>query len=277
MRMQWMIGMLLCGLVAVGPAAAKKSKAGAQDVADDPAALVARAQEAMGGAEGGHVALAALPGYRLTYRMEAHDTLLGKSYTADHVFERSLDGATRLEVKLLKGSGEDSVAYAGAEEAWVQVDGTRNEFTPEEVLGRVDDFAPESLFQVPLDIATRGLESFPEELRSRLVVDAPAEGAQKNRVLIRGIDTAGVEQLTLTLHTGTGRPTRATFLSVAGQIEYHFDDYREVAPQVVIPFRRTFLRNGVLLSDLTVTGFEALEAPAEEGEETTAEGAPGEP
>lgn len=285
MRTRSWIGVLVCGLLLAGPAGAKKAAEQAREVAateevpaeapvdpTDPEALVARAQAAMGGPEGGPSALTALPGYKLTYRMKVHDTRLGKSYTADHVYERTPDGATRLEVDLVEGSGEDSVAYAGAEQAWVQVDGVKTEFQPAEVLGRVDDFSPESLFQVPLDLAGRGMESFPEELRPRLEAGPFRDDEGRERIRIRGIDTAGVEQLTVVLHTGTGRPTMASFRSVAGDIEYHFDDYREVAPGLVLPFVRVFVRNGVVLSELSVKGFEVLaETPAAGAEEGAGE------
>ncbi len=261
------IPLLLCCLLVAVPASAKKAPPKAPPASDEPAAddgppsaggLIETAQAALGGPRGGHPVLAALPGYRLSYKMEMRDHWAGQSFTAKHVYERGLDASVRLEVKVVSGEGKDSVAFVGADEAWIDADGERADFTPDEVMVRVDDFAPETLFQVPLDLADRGIESLPAQVRDRLQIQPPeGEDAAPHPVLV-ALDDAGEEQLRLVLHEGTGRPLEASFASVAGRITYRFDDYRLVADGLVVPFSRTFLRNDVQLSQLTVTNFEVL-------------------
>jgi len=263
--------LLFCCLLIALPASAKKGAPKDPPPGDDaPAAseeptapgLIEAARIALGGPRGGHPVLQALPGYRFDFKMEMTDHWAGQSFTAKHVYERGLDGSVKLDVKVVSGEGKDSVAFVGADGAWIEADGERADFTAEEVMVRVDDFAPETLFQVPLDLADRGVESLPEPVRERLQIPPPEpleEGEKPSpHPVVVALDDEGEEQLRLVLHGTTGRPLEATFTSVAGRITYRFDDYREVAEGLVVPYSRTFLRNDVQLSHLTVKDFEVL-------------------
>ncbi len=236
------------------PAAAGKEK----PTPEDAAQVVVTAAEALGGPTGGHNALLSLPGYRVEYRMEVHNTMTGRDYTADHVFERGLDGSTRLEVTHVKGNGVDSVAFAGKDTGWVQVDGEKTEFAAAEVLQRIEDFSPANLFQVPLELGPKGIESLPQEVHSRLTLE-PLEGDDAaGKLLVRSVDEAGAEQVRLVFDAKDRYPLEASFASVSGRITYRFSDYRPVHEQLILPFQRVFVRNGILLSDLKVEKFEIL-------------------
>jgi len=260
----------LLALVLALPAAAKRAP-GESDGPPTPADLVAAAAEKLGGPQGGHVALAALPGYRLGYTMEVHDTASGRGFTADHVYEEGEDGSVKLTVDVTEGKdGVDSVAFAGEGEAWVESEGQRTEFQPAEVRQRVLDFSPERLFQVPLELGPKGMDALPEEVHERLTAEVVAEGDHLGDTVVRAVDDAGEEQVSMRLAAADGLPREVTFTSVAGRITYRFDDYREVSENLVLPFSRQFLRNGILLSDLKVAAFETG-AAAEEGGEATDE------
>lgn len=236
------------------PAAADKE----QPSSEDAIQVIVAASEALGGPVGGHAALLALPGYRVEYRMEVHNTMTGRDYTAVHVYERGLDGSTKLQVTHVAGNGVDSVAFAGKDEGWVQVGGEKTEFKPEEVLQRIDDFSPAVLFQVPLELGTKGIESLPQEVHSGLAIEALEGDDTKGKQLVRAVDEAGAEQVRLVFEKKTHYPQEASFASVAGRVTYRFSDYRTVQEQLILPFERVFVRNGILLSDLKVEKFEVL-------------------
>jgi hypothetical protein len=202
--------------------------------------------------------------------MEVHDPLTGLDYVADHVYQRGVDGAIDLEVTLVQGKGVDSIAHAGQDGGWVQVGVERTEFQRDEVLQRVDDFAAESLFQVPLDLATRGIECVPEELRDRLefgggATDPPGQNTGQAReqatpLVVRAVDGDGQEQVRMVFDPQTSLLLEASFRSVAGWITYRFGEYREVSDGLWLPTARSYLRNEVLLSALTAVTFEVLTA-----------------
>lgn len=267
----WMVGAGLLGL-AVGPASAKRNKDEVPTDLKPAAELITAASNALGGARGGHEALVGLPGYRLIYKMEVHDPRSGNDYTAHHIYTHGLDGSVRLEVKILDGDGEDSVAVAGADGGWVEVDGEKTEFEAAEVLQRIDDFSPQRLFQVPLELAPRGLEAFPEEVRDALVSEWVDEEDHAAGVAVRSSSEAQEEQVRMVLDGATHLPMEASFASVAGKITYVFDDYREVSEGLTVPFQRRFLRNDIQLSALTVESFGILaDDPKKENAETQAD------
>ncbi len=254
----------------------------AESAVDDAAEAIARASEALGGASGAGAALAALGGYRMGYAMEVHDPMTGKDYAADHVYTRGVDGAVDLQVTVTSGKGVDSTAHAGADGGWVQAGEERSEMTSEEVLLRVRDFSAEELFRVPLDLAGRGIDSLPEEVRGRLELGGGAterpdgEDDGPRPVVVRALDDQGEEQLRLEFDPATWHLLEATFRSVAGRITYRFGGYREVAPGLWLPATREFLRDGIRLSALAVTSFEVLPlegsgAPGDGGGETGGE------
>lgn len=267
----WMAAVVALGVLA-GPASAKRNKDEAPSDLKSAAELIEAASNALGGSKGGHEALVGLSGYRLIYKMEVHDPRSGNDYTAHHIYTHDLDGSVRLEVKVIDGGGVDSVAVAGADGGWVEADGEKTEFEAAEVLQRIDDFSPQRLFQVPLDLAPRGVEAFPEEVRDALVsewVDAEDHAAG---VVVRSSSEAQQEQVRMVLDASNHLPLEASFASVAGKITYVFDDYRTVSEGLIVPFQRRFLRNDIQLSSLTVESFGILAGKAdEENAETMAD------
>ena len=248
-----MLPVLLAGTVG---ADAKKKSAEEVPTAEE---LIAGAADALGGKKGGHVALAGLPGYRVVYRMKVHNAMTGKEYTAIHEYEAGLDGSRRLTVDVIEGGGVDSVAFAGQTEGWVEADGEKTEFTPDEVRQRIDDFSPGRLFQVPLELGPGGMDALPVEVHDSLALEPSDDG---DEFVVSSTDEQGNQQVRLVFGERDGPPLEATFHSIAGHITYRFDDYRAVADGLVIPWKRQFLRNGVLLSDLELTSFEVLDSGA---------------
>jgi len=240
---------LLCGTIS---AEAKKKNAEEEPT---PEELIDGAATALGGEAGGRVAIEGLPGYRIVYKMKVHNAMTGKEYTAIHEYEAGLDGSRKLTVDVVEGGGVDSVAFAGETEGWVEADGEKTEFTADEVRQRIDDFSPGRLFQVPLELGPGGMDALPAEVHSRLVIEPVEEGTD---LVVSSTDEQGEQQVRLVFAERGGPPVEATFQSIAGRITYRFDDYREVAEGLVLPWKRQFLRNGILLSDLVLTSFEVL-------------------
>ena len=248
-----MLPVLMAGAV---EAEAKRASAGEAPSAEE---LIAEAAEALGGKKGGHLALVGLPGYRIVYRMTVHNAMTGKEYTAVHEYEAGLDGSRRLTVDVVDGGGVDSVAFAGQGEGWVEADGEKTEFTADEVRQRIDDFSPGRLFQVPLELGPGGMDALPVEVHDSLALEQTEDGGD---LVVRSADDGGNQQVRLVFGERGGPPLEATFQSIAGNITYRFDDYRAVADGLVIPWKRQFLRNGILLSDLELTSFEVLDSGA---------------
>jgi hypothetical protein len=252
----------LVGLTVAGSAQAKRQQAEVPTDVQSAEALVEAASLALGGAKGGHEALLGLPGFRLIYKMEVHDPRSGSDYTAHHIYTQGLDGSVKLEVKVLDGTGVDSVAYSGADGGWVEVDGEKTEFAAGEVLQRIDDFSPRALFQVPLELAPKGIAAFPEEVRGALVGEWLDPEDHTKGIVVRSSSEEDQEQVRMVLEVGSHLPLEASFTSMAGEITYAFGDYRQVTEGLTVPFERRFSRNGIQLSALTVESFGVLSGEA---------------
>ncbi len=252
----------LVGVTVAGSAQAKRQQEEVPAELQSADALVEAASQALGGAKGGHEALLGLPGFRLIYKMEVHDPRSGSDYTAHHIYTHGLDGSVELKVKVLDGTGVDSVAHSGTDGGWVEVDGERTEFEAGEVLQRIDDFSPTALFQVPLELAPKGIEALPEEVRSALISEWLDPEDHAKGIVVRSSSEADQEQVRMVLEAGTHLPLEASFASVAGEITYAFGDYRQVSEGLTVPFERRFSRNGIQLSALTVESFGILSGEA---------------
>jgi hypothetical protein len=76
------------------------------------------------------------------------------------------------------------------------------------------------------------------------------------RFILVGTGSDGKETARLEVDARSYRPAEVAFRSAGGDIVYRYADYREVSPGLIIPYRREFLRNGILLSSTEVLRFE---------------------
>jgi len=230
------------GTESARPSAARRGRREAEGV-------LRAAVEAHGGAAGG---LAAMGDARdVTFQFVREVPVDGKPVVARHVYRRSGD-SLRLDVTVQKGTGVDSVTVAGpGGGAWVVSDGKtvpRDAPRTKDIVGR---FAPEQLLRVALGVAAdietatawRELSVVGPE-GDDLVVLRPEDGPSGGLVEVAFSRTD--HRLRRVTMEGTGRST-----------VYLFDDYRELAPGLVVPHETETLRNGASVETIQVLGLDA--------------------
>lgn len=236
--------------VATGGGDAVEAKASASRRGRREAEGVLRAAvEAHGGATGG---LAALSGSReLTFQFVREVPVDGKSLVARHVYRRSGD-SLRLDVTVQKGDGVDSVTVAGpGGGAWVVSEGKtvpRDAPRTREIVGR---FAPEQLLRVALGVAA-DIETA-TAWRELVVV-----GPEGDDLVVLRPETGPTGGLVEVAFSRTDHRLRRVTMERAGRrTVYLFDDYRELAPGLVVPHETETLRDGASVEAIQVLGLDA--------------------
>jgi len=207
-------------------------------------ALLRAAVKAHGGRDGGLSILELAPTVVFDYeRKLARED--GKT-VAEHHYVRQGD-AVRLDVDVTAGDGVDSSTILAADRrAWVSTDEASIARDPERTAEVLARFSPEGLLAVPLgiphDMETAGpwrlLAPTAEIHGKRVVAKASAPGE-------RGLVSAefGLEDHLL---------RRLDWMLDTGPITYVFDDYREVADGLVVPFHYEVLRGDDPIESMTV-------------------------
>lgn len=245
---------LLCVLAASGPSL------GAPPAAPEIGVLIERISRALGGPDGGRAVLEAEAELEFVFRRTVRDAITTKELTADHRYVVAR-GGRRLDIRMVKGDGTDSAVVVEGEEAWVISGGALHEADASLVLPRLEEFSPSRIFSVPLALATEGRQILGD---AELAVVGRVDDHGKSRFILVGQDEAGVETARLEVDARTYRPIEVAFRSPSGEVVYRYDDYREIAPGLVVPFSREFLRNGnrVSRTDISRLGFRAPADPA---------------
>ena len=184
------------------------------------------------------------------FRRTVRDVITGKVLTADHRYLVKENGANlRLDIRLVEGDGVDSATVVRGDRSWLFTSAGRHDVAPEIARSRIAEFAPEHLFSVPLAIAAdaEGLVA-----DASMAVLGYVEDKAGRRLVLTGRDEDGVERARLELDATTWLLVGVSFISPGGHVIYRYGDYREVAPGLVLPFRREFLRNGQNQSTITV-------------------------
>jgi len=216
--------------------------------------LIERVSLALGGERGGARALEKVGVIDFTYRRSVKESSSGRKVTALHRFLRvSRDGRTRLDIRIASGKGKDSATILKEGSAFLVVDDAVHEVAVGAVEGRLGEFSPERLFSVPLALAADGPQMLGDAALT--LAGRVTEGGQSRFILV-GTGSDGQETARIEIDARSYRPVEVAFRSAGGDIVYRYADYRELKPGLVLPFRREFIRNGILLSTTEVLRFE---------------------
>lgn len=209
----------------------------------DAEALLMAAIEAHGGADGGRATVAKAQQVRFRYQRTL--TRDGVTISAEHLWVRS-GTDRRLDVRILEGAGSGSTTVVrGAAEAWVQTANQLTDRPPEKAKEVVERFGPLEMMAYPLgfaaDIETagawRGLQ-LAESSPNGVVVLRPA-------VPGKGLTEVG-------LHAPGNQVAYVEMTQPDGVYRFEYDDYRAIAPGVVLPFTTRMLHDGRATEELKV-------------------------
>jgi hypothetical protein len=232
---------VLCGVVLSSPEAV------AGESVPKLSLLVERLGQSLGGPRGGLQVLKRAPEIDFVFHRVVRDAQSRQDIEAEHRLLRLGNGdRLRLDVRVKGDDGIDSASVIAGSEAWVVAEGERHEAEAPAMRSRLAEFAPERLFSVPLTLATEA---------AALIGDAALEvsregGELGDRFVLRGGNEDSPVRIELS--AATYRPLLIAFRSLSGDVVYHYEDYREVAPGLILPFVRELHRNGLRVSRTTV-------------------------
>jgi hypothetical protein len=185
---------------------------------------LARARAAHGGPTGGASALARAGAVHFVFDRTL--ALGGKDVTVRHDYWR--EGPARRLAVDTGGAGQDSLAVATANGAWMRVGGEVQTRDIGITIGVVDAFAPEAVLTVALE-AARLLDG-PEVADFRAL-----EGAESGVRFGSGGDESEPGVSFIDLDPATGRLLRVRYVSEAGPITFELEDWRQVQAGVLVP------------------------------------------
>lgn len=208
---------------------------------------------ALGGEAAGGEVLASAPGLDFVFERTVRVSHSNEELKVLHRYQRAREtGRRRLDIRMLDGDGTDSATVITDSAAWLVVDGERIDVDAAAAGTRLKEFSPELLFSVPLALAADGHKLLGG---ANLVISEgqDAEGAPAWLLVSREDD--GAERARLVVGREDFLPRSVAFRSPAGNVEFLYADYRQLAPGLRLPFRREFRRNGVRISATRVLRF----------------------
>jgi len=215
--------------------------------------LIERMALALGGARGGARVLEKARVVDFTYTRSIKESSSGRKLSAVHRYLQVVEGdRTRLDIRISSGKGKDSATIVQGGKAWLIVDDATHEVALGAVEARLGEFSPARLFSVPLALAVDGPQMLGD---AGLTLAGKVDAGTGARFILVGTGSDGREAARLEVDARSYRPAEVAFRSAGGDIVYRYGDYREVSPGLIIPFRREFLRNGILLSSTEVLRF----------------------
>jgi hypothetical protein len=216
--------------------------------------LIERVSLALGGESGGSRVLEKVKVIDFVYRRSVKESSSGRKVTARHRFLRvTSDGRARLDIRIDEGKGKNSATILKDGAAYLLVDEAVHEVPVGAVESRLSEFSPARLFSVPLALAADGPQMLGD---AALTLAGRVNEGGHSRFILVGTGSDGKETARLEIDARSYRPVEVAFRSAGGDIVYRYDDYREVKPGLVLPFRREFIRNGILLSTTEVLRLE---------------------
>ena len=209
-----------------------------------------RVSQALGGQRGGMAQIDRARELDFVFVREVRDSWSHKTVVANHRLLLMKGGTRlRLDVRVNGDEGVDSASVIDGSSAWVLAEDEKHDADPGALRSRLAEFSPERLFAVPLSLAD-GARDVLFEANLRVTRRSPEDGGQL--VLVGEGTDAGDTRIVLDANY---RPVEVAFRSLSGPVMYRYDDYREVAPGLIIPFIREFHRNGKRVERTTVRRF----------------------
>ncbi|MBJ95249.1 MAG: hypothetical protein CMP23_12375 [Rickettsiales bacterium] len=254
----------IAGVLAVGLALLLPPWLGASQAlggAPEMGVLIERMSRALGGSSGGARALEQAELIDVVFQRKVKESSSGRKMTALHRFVQVGAGQrSRLDIRIAEGKGRDSATIVRDGAAFLLVDGAVHEISLAAVEARLGEFSPFRLFSVPLALATDGPQMLGD---AALVLAGKVGSGRDSRFILVGKGADGSETARLELDANSYRPVEVAFRSAGGDIVYRYGDYRELRKGLIVPFRREFIRNGILLSTTEVLSF-VTEGPVDD-------------
>lgn len=187
---------------------------------------LARARAAHGGETGGASALARAGAVHFVFERKL--SVDGKEIVVSHDYWR--EGAFRRLAVDTHGGGQDSVAIANGDGAWMVVNGAVESRDLGVLIGAVDAFAPESVLNAVIEVDA--LLSAPEVADFRVL-----EGAEGVVRVGAGVDEEEAGLSFVDIDPKTSRVSAVRYISDGGPIRLTFSGYRDAAPGLLVPQR----------------------------------------
>jgi hypothetical protein len=220
---------------------------------DQAASWLARARDAHGGPTGGTSAIARAGAVHFRFAREVE--LAGKKVTVRHDYWRE-GGSRRLTVDT-SGAGQNSLAVATANGAWMKIGDAVQARDIGVTIGVVDTFAPEAVLTVALE-AARLLEA-PEVAQFH-----PLEGAESGLRFGLGGDESETGLSFVDIDPKSAWLMRVRYVSDAGPVTYELSGWQKAAAGVLVPTVVSIESADGKRENLKVEGLELLDkAPAE--------------
>ena len=207
------------------------------------------AVRAHGGREGAGVLVGQASSVRFSYQRTVPEAD-GQLVATNHFLRKG--DAVRLEVSIESGTGVDSITTLTPDRVgWVSVDGQHTERDPGRTLEILERFSPEAVLAVPL--------GFPEDVETAAVwremttVERAGAGAGEVWVL-QGAEESSLKEASFDVRQRHLR--QVTWSSARGDITFTYSDYQELEKGLVVPFSTRIERDGALVEEITVSGFE---------------------
>lgn len=160
----------------------------------------------------------------------------------------------RLELKVLSGSGRDSVSVLDSGKAWVRTEGEKRNVSPEELKVKLQSYRLQSLLKPHLEphrqlLATMG----GVKMRS-----AGREVLDGQSVLILAGGNGEKDAVRVVLEEKEGRIRSLAYRTDEGLLEFRYQDFRIALPGVELPFLIQLFRDGSLEDTVRMTRIEVL-------------------
>jgi outer membrane lipoprotein-sorting protein len=219
-------------------------------VGDDPVKkILDDVSEALGGVDGGVIALHKSSSVRFEYVREVPHQ--GQPIVAEHVYLR--DGSrVRLDVVVKGGPASSSTTVIDGAVASVLIDGKVSPRDAERTREVMAEYAPEGLLSYPLRFVSL-VDGDPSHVALQLVGEERVNG--EPCVILESKpegEGSAVPGLRLAVSSKDWRPRQVIFTTSAGVLLYEYSDWSEVSPGVVVPMRVEVTREGTLVERLEV-------------------------
>lgn len=224
--------------------------------------VIAKAIAAHGGKSGGSVLLEKAKTLVLRYRLKSVDPKSGDPmFTRQIWIRRGAD--RRLEISPLEDEGPSpSTTVLAGGDAWVTTGGKTAPIPVATASAKVEGLGPNGILRLPLSFPVTGIAA--AGLKGELSSAGPRT---LNGLAVTRLDAlhppSPYREASLYFDPPTSRLVAARYLTDAGELLLTFDDYREIAPSLVVPFKRTVYRDGTVVSEVEVEALE-LDTPLDD-------------
>ena len=225
--------------------------------------LLKAAMRAHGGETGGFAVVDRAASIRLSYRLKSLDAKTGAPVFTRHVYRRKGKDRLRLEITPI---GDASTAARDAhgrpieappsatvyspQGAWVSTGGERAMLPMPAARARIEALGPSGVLRLPLAFPARGAAAV--GITRTVAAGTRTLNGQPAVRLDASPPPRPYKEASLYLDPGSERLIAARFLTDAGELLLTFDDYRTIAPGLIVPFERVVYRDGTVVSSVEI-------------------------